>query len=89
MSQLHVKVFLLLSFLCLHSENSTAQAADATVEGAQNRYEQGDYFGAMYEYERAMKIDSINLQVLYGYGKTLLAVNNPKEASIYLKKPEN
>lgn len=86
MSQLHVKVFLLLALFCFNLPNSIAQAADATVEGAQNRYEQGDYFGAMYEYERAMKIDSINLQVLYGYGKTLLAVNNPKEASIYLKK---
>lgn len=86
MSKLHVKAYSLLVLLCFNFGLSFGQAADATIEGAEKRYNQGDYFGALYEYERAMKIDSINLEVLFGYGKTLLAVNNPKAAGIYLKK---
>ena len=86
MSKLYVRATFLLILLCFCFKFSFGQAADATVEAAEKRYDKGDYFGALFEYERAMKIDSINLEVLYGYGKTLLAVNNPKEASIYLKK---
>ncbi len=86
MSKLHVKAYLLLILLCLCFGFSFGQAPNATIEAAEKKYSQGDYFGALFEYERAMKIDSINLEVLYGYGKTLLAVNNPKQSSIYLKK---
>ncbi len=86
MSNLHVKTSLLLTICFFHALTSIGQAADATLDGAEQRFAKGDYFGALYEYERAMKIDSMNAAVLFGYGKTLIAVNNPKEASIYLKK---
>ncbi|MDC1452590.1 hypothetical protein N8371_09345 [Vicingaceae bacterium] len=86
MSKFYVKAHFFLVLLCLSFGFSFGQAADATAEAAKKRYDKEDYFGALYDYERAMKIDSINLEVLFGYGKTLLAVNNPKEASIYLKK---
>ena len=86
MSKLYVSYFfaIVLSTLCFHQGYS--QAADATISSAEARFARGDFFGALYEYERAMQLDSSNLEVLYGYGKTLLAVNNPKEASTYLKK---
>jgi len=86
MSQFHVTTYFIFLALCLSFISSFGQASNATVEGAEKRYNQGDYYGALYEYERAMQLDSTNLELLFGYGKTLLAVNNPKEASIYLKK---
>ena len=86
MSKFHVKTYFFSFLLFLNFGYGFGQANDATLDGAVSRYNQGDYFGALYEYERAMQIDSSNLELLFGYGKTLLAINSPKEASVYLKK---
>ncbi|MFT4756656.1 MAG: hypothetical protein ACI91R_001303 [Vicingaceae bacterium] len=86
MPKFHVVKFIFFTLLLSSTVAGFAQAAEATIDGAEARYKTGDFFGALFEYEKAMQIDSVNLDVLLGFGKTLLAVNNPQKASIYLKK---
>lgn len=56
------------------------------IDVADQLYNKGEYFGSIGFYEKAMKIDSSNREVLYKYGRNLSKINQDKKASRYLLK---
>lgn len=85
MSQLHVKLYLLV-LLLLTGLGVKSQNVDLVLKVADELYENDNYYGSIQFYEKALNIDSSNTKVLYKYGRNLSQINNHKGASRYLLK---
>jgi len=78
----------LISLFVLFGINSIlhAQNVDLVLNIADLRYEQKDYYGSLNYYQKAIELDSNNVDVLFKYARNLSAVNNHPKASRYYYK---
>ena len=85
MSKISIKHLLLLAGIILQF-GLQAQVFNQMIAHGDGLFEKEDYYGSIYFYERALKMDSLNVEILYKYGKNLSLINNHKSASRYLYK---
>ncbi len=77
--------FLLLLGL-LFVTNMFTQSQKQLIQYADENFEKGDYYGASLYYEKALKIDSVNIHLLYKYATSLRKYNNYTQAEYYFEK---
>jgi len=85
MPKIFVNISLVLSIFLLPFI-AKGQNVEKVLEVADNLYEIGDYYGSIQFYERAMEIDSTNIDVLYAYAKNLTALNRHEQSIRYYRK---
>lgn len=79
-SILIVLVILLTQFVAM------GQNSKQLIQYADENFELGDYYGASLYYQKAMKLDSANIHLLYKYATSLRKYNNYTGAAFYYQK---
>jgi tetratricopeptide (TPR) repeat protein len=79
----HIVIFVLLVVCSL---NSFSQNKKQYLEFADENFADGDYYGASIYYEKAMQIDSIDIELLFKYAQALRLYNNYEKAEYYYQK---
>lgn len=62
------------------------QSKKQYVEFADENFEEGDYYGASIYYEKALTIDSVDIDLLFKYAEALRKYNNYQKAEYYYNK---
>lgn len=75
-------VILLLGF----AAQANSQSSSQLIKWGEESCTDGDYYGASLYYERAMAMDSLDLNLLWKYAESLRLYNNYKKASFYYAK---
>lgn len=85
MSKVFIKLFCFtnLFFACLVGFNQNTQQI---LDFGDKLFDQGDYFGSINIYKKAIDVDSSDAEVLYKYALNLKMLNNHKKASRYFYK---
>jgi Protein of unknown function (DUF1573) len=74
---------LLLAFTCLYSPQISAQSYGQLVDFADEKMVERDYFYAIKYYEKAMRLDSNSVEILWKYAEALRKYKNYKKAETY------
>ena len=78
--------FYIIFFFLFLTTASYGQELKKYLEFAQEKYEAADYVYALQYYEKAMKIDSNTINILWGYAETLRAYKDYSKAAFYYGK---
>ncbi|MBD3638435.1 MAG: DUF1573 domain-containing protein [Crocinitomicaceae bacterium] len=78
--------FALLILQAFFVTNVVGQTYDQLVEFADQKMQERDYFYAIKNYERAMKIDSNSVEILWKYAEALRHYKNYPKAELYYSK---
>ncbi len=77
----------LVIFLFLTATSFTfSQSQKQLIQYADENFELGDFYGASIYYEKALKLDSANIHLLYKYATSLRKYNNYTQAEYYYAK---
>ncbi|PWH86452.1 tetratricopeptide repeat protein [Brumimicrobium oceani] len=80
------RFYLIVLLLFLSFASSGQQELKKYLDFAQEKYDEGDYVYALQYYEKAMKIDSNTIDILWGYAETLRAYKDYRKAAFYYGK---
>ncbi len=80
-----ISIILVISFLVFNLD-IFSQGTPQIVEFGDKYYEQKDFLGANYYYEKALNVDSSNAEVLYKYALSLSELNQNEKAARYFLK---
>lgn len=79
------KYILILMFV-MTGFSSFSQTKKQYMEFADENFADGDYYGASIYYQKAMEIDSIDIELLFKYAEALRLYNNYEKAEYYYQK---
>ncbi|HLP11447.1 MAG TPA: DUF1573 domain-containing protein [Flavobacteriales bacterium] len=77
---------LLFPFLFLACFGAQAQTFDQLLKFADENAKGGDYYGASLYYQKALRIDSTDIELLWKYAECLRLYNNYEKAEYYYDK---
>ena len=85
-SNMNFKSIILLGFMFLIFGSIHSQSQKQLIQYADENFELGDFYGASIYYQKAMKMDSANIHLLYKYATSLRYYNNYTDAEYYYSK---
>jgi tetratricopeptide (TPR) repeat protein len=85
-SNMNIKSIILLGFMFLFFGSIHSQSQKQLIQYADENFELGDFYGASIYYQKAMKMDSANIHLLYKYATSLRYYNNYTDAQYYYAK---